>query len=64
MISIKGLRQGLLINFGSENEPWLSKLRELETKLNANSAFFQGGQVAFDVHALHTQRQAVCGDRY
>ncbi len=44
MISIKGLRQGLLINFGTENEPWLSKLRELETKLNANSAFFRAAR--------------------
>jgi septum site-determining protein MinC len=52
MISIKGLRQGLLIVFSNENEPWLSKLRELEAKLNANDAFFRGGNVAFDLGTL------------
>jgi septum site-determining protein MinC len=52
MISIKGLKQGLLVVFSKESEPWLSKLREFEAKLNANEAFFKGGQVAFDVGPL------------
>jgi septum site-determining protein MinC len=52
MISIKGLKQGLLVVFSKESEPWLSKLREFEAKLNANEAFFKGGQVAFDVGSL------------
>jgi septum site-determining protein MinC len=52
MISIKGLRQGLLVIFSGSNEPWLTKLRELETKLNAGSSFFQGAQVALDVREL------------
>ena len=50
MIAIKGLRQGLLIVFSATgNEPWLSRLRELENKLEANPGFFTGGAVAFDV---------------
>ncbi|MCL5997600.1 MAG: septum site-determining protein MinC [Chloroflexi bacterium] len=50
MISIKGLRQGLLVVF--DESPWLSQLRELESKLNANSHFFKGGQIALDVKTL------------
>jgi septum site-determining protein MinC len=53
MIAIKGLRQGLLIVFsGTGDEPWLSRLRELENKLNANPGFFKGGTVAFDIKQL------------
>jgi septum site-determining protein MinC len=53
MIAIKGLRQGLLIVFsGPANEPWLTRLRELETKLDANAGFFKGGTVAFDVRDM------------
>jgi septum site-determining protein MinC len=52
MIAIKGIRQGLLIVFTGDSEPWLTKLRELEDKLNANAAFFQGGLVAFDVRGI------------
>jgi septum site-determining protein MinC len=52
MISIKGLKQGLLVVFSKESEPWLSKLREFESKLNANESFFKGAQVAFDVGPL------------
>jgi septum site-determining protein MinC len=47
MISIKGLREGLLVI--CDDEPWLSQLRELEGKLNANARFFKGGQIALDV---------------
>lgn len=50
MIAIKGHRHGLLIVFsGPVDEPWLTRLRELEDKLNANPGFFKGGQMAFDV---------------
>jgi septum site-determining protein MinC len=53
MIAIKGYRQGLLIVFsGPPDEPWLTRLRELEAKLNANPGFFKGGSVAFDVRAM------------
>jgi septum site-determining protein MinC len=53
MIAIKGLRQGLLIVFsGPADEPWLTRLRELETKLDANAGFFRGGTVAFDVREM------------
>jgi septum site-determining protein MinC len=50
MISIKGLREGLLVV--CDDEPWLSQLRELETKLSANANFFKGGQLALDVKLL------------
>lgn len=53
MIAIKGLRQGLLIVFsGPADEPWLTRLRELESKLDSNAGFFKGGAVAFDVHEM------------
>lgn len=53
MIAIKGLRQGLLIVFGGPaDEPWLTRLRELENKLDANAGFFKGGTVAFDVRDM------------
>jgi septum site-determining protein MinC len=52
MISIKGLRQGLLIIFSDEHVPWLTKLRELEEKLVAGGSFFLGAQAAFDVRGL------------
>lgn len=53
MIAIKGLRQGLLIVFsGPADEPWLTRLRELESKLDANAGFFKGGAVAFDVREM------------
>jgi len=52
MITIKGLRKGLLIVFSPENEPWLARLRELKGRFIANEAFFGGGQIAFDVGSL------------
>jgi septum site-determining protein MinC len=50
MVTIKGLREGLLINFGEGL--WLSQLRELESKLQSNPRFFRGGQVTLNVHRL------------
>jgi septum site-determining protein MinC len=52
MVTIKGLRQGLLIVFSFENEPWLARLRELEEKFITNEAFFAGGRMTFDVGPL------------
>ncbi len=53
MITIKGFKQGLLIIFsGPPDEPWLTRLRELEARLNTNPGFFKGGSVAFDVKAM------------
>jgi len=53
MITIKGLRQGLLIIFSSDQmQPWLSMLRSLEEKFVANESFFAGGRMAFDVGQL------------
>lgn len=50
MITIKGLRDGLLIIFGEE--PWMTQVYELERKLEANSHFFKGGRIALDVKSL------------
>lgn len=53
MISIKGLRQGILIVFDESNGgPWLSQLFELERKLQANTNFFKGGRMALDVKSF------------
>ncbi len=46
-ITIKGIRQGLLITLG-EGE-WNPALRALEVRLSASPSFFNGGRVALDV---------------
>ncbi|MDW8352105.1 MAG: septum site-determining protein MinC [Anaerolineae bacterium] len=52
MITIKGLKQGLLVVFNDPPDtPWLTQLRDLETKLETNPKFFKGGSMAFDVRA-------------
>ena len=48
MISIKGIRQGLLIVF-DEDPAWDDQIAVLQSKLNASANFFKGGSVAFDV---------------
>ena len=48
MISIKGIRQGLLIVF-DEGFAWEEQISHLQTKLSASANFFKGGNVAFDV---------------
>jgi len=48
-ITIKGIRQGLLVTLGQGD--WGAQLRELEVRLNANPAFFRGGRMALDVGA-------------
>jgi septum site-determining protein MinC len=51
-ITIKGIRQGLLITL-LEGDPagqdWRADLAVLETRLGENPAFFRGGRVALDV---------------
>jgi len=48
-ITIKGIRQGLLVTLGEEG--WSPGLLALEARLDANPAFFRGGRVALDVGA-------------
>ena len=50
MISIKGLREGLIVI--CDDGPWHTQLQELEGKLNSNARFFKGGQLALDVKSL------------
>ena len=60
MISIKGLRQGILIVFNESNGgPWLSQLFELERKLQANTNFFKGGRMALDVKSFSLSSEDV-----
>jgi septum site-determining protein MinC len=51
MISIKGLRDGLIVI--CDDEPWRAQLTELEGKLTSNARFFKGGQLALDVKTLN-----------
>jgi septum site-determining protein MinC len=46
-ITIKGIRQGLLVTLG--NREWDAELLALEERLDANPAFFRGGRIALDV---------------
>jgi septum site-determining protein MinC len=50
MISIKGLREGLIVI--CDDGPWPTQLQELEGKINSNARFFRGGQLALDVKAM------------
>ncbi len=50
MISIKGLREGLIVI--CDDGPWHAQLKELEGKLNSNARFFKGGQLALDVKTM------------
>lgn len=47
LITIKGIRQGLLITLGEGS--WSGRLRALEARLSAKPVFFRGGRVALDV---------------
>ena len=49
-ITIKGIRQGLLVTLGDRN--WADELRALEARLGASPSFFRGGRVALGVGAL------------
>jgi septum site-determining protein MinC len=51
-ITIKGIRQGLLVALGEgdlANRNWSAELRVLEARLSASPSFFRGGRVALDV---------------
>ena len=46
-ITIKGIRQGLLVRLGDGD--WEGELHALEARLRASPAFFRGGRIALDV---------------
>ncbi|MGD2104739.1 MAG: septum site-determining protein MinC [Anaerolineae bacterium] len=46
-ITIKGIRQGLLVTLGQG--PWGQLLQALDARLGESPAFFRGGRVALDV---------------
>jgi septum site-determining protein MinC len=53
-ITIKGIRQGLLVTLGDEdwaNRDWSAELLALDARLGASPSFFRGGRVALDVGA-------------
>lgn len=58
-ISIKGIRQGLLVTL--EAGDWESGVRALETHLDANTAFFRGGRLALDVGGQALGRSEIEG---
>ncbi len=60
-ITIKGIRQGLLVTLGERG--WGVELRALEARLGASPSFFQGGSVALDVGARRLSRSDVEGLR-
>jgi septum site-determining protein MinC len=57
-ITIKGIRQGLLVTLG-EGDSWNAELFALETRLNDNPAFFRGGRVALDVGSRELSRPEI-----
>lgn len=61
-ITIKGIRQGLLITLPGGNlagQDWRADLRVLETRLGQNPAFFRGGRVALDVGGRELGREEI-----
>ncbi len=58
MISIKGIRHGLLVTLADpegdvgQRGRWESLLAELQRRLEASPSFFKGGRVSLDVGAL------------
>jgi septum site-determining protein MinC len=61
-ITIKGIRQGLLITLPWENpadQDWHADLLVLETRLGQNPAFFRGGRVALDVGGRELRRDDI-----
>ncbi len=58
-ITIKGIRQGLLVTLAEEDRiggNWHTDLLALEERLGANPAFFRGGRVALDVGTRELSR--------
>ncbi len=56
-ITIKGIRQGLLVTLGEGG--WDAGLPALEARLGANPAFFRGGSVALDVGGQELTRAEI-----
>jgi septum site-determining protein MinC len=65
-ITIKGIRQGLLVTLAEGNwagGDWAAELRALEARLGASPSFFRGGRVALDVGARKLGRPEIEGAR-
>ncbi len=61
-ITIKGIRQGLLVTLGDEgwaNRDWSAELLALDARLGASPSFFRGGRVALDVGARGLTRSEI-----
>ena len=61
-ITIKGIRQGLLVTLGGEDrsgQGWSGQLEALETRLGASPSFFRGGRVALDVGVQELTRSEI-----
>ena len=56
-ITIKGIRQGLLVTLGQGD--WSAELRALEVRLGASPSFFRGGRVALDVGSRELERSEI-----
>jgi septum site-determining protein MinC len=56
-ITIKGIRQGLLISLREGN--WSDGLLALEARLGTSPSFFRGGRVALDVGALEVSNAEI-----
>ena len=57
MITIKGIRQGLLVTLGEGD--WGAGLAGLEARLGSSPAFFRGGRVALDVGTRELSRAEI-----
>ena len=61
-ITIKGIRQGLLVTLGQGDQAgrnWSDELSALEARLGASPSFFRGGRVALDVGGRELNRADV-----
>ena len=58
-ITIKGIRQGLLVTLGQGE--WEIELHALEERLTATPSFFRGGRIALDVGSHELSRSDVEG---
>jgi septum site-determining protein MinC len=56
-ITIKGIRQGLLVTLGDGS--WSAEVRALEERLGASPSFFRGGRVALDVGGRELSRSEI-----
>jgi hypothetical protein len=59
-ITIKGIRQGLLVTLvEGADQNWTVELGTLEARLGASPSFFRGGRVALDVGARELNRSEI-----